>query len=214
MKKAIIFDVDGVLMDSVPHHFQAWQKAFADNDVLFTYQDYLDKVNGLPRLTGVRNVVPTATDAEVEAYAKRKQAYFLDAINDTPLSPLPGVVTFLKALQRRNIPFIAASSSKNARILLERAGISFYFTHILTGEDFTKAKPDPDIFLTAAQKMHIEPKYCVVIEDSIHGIQAAKNATMHSVGILSSQDKELKKAAHLTISSLEEYPIILQTYFG
>ena len=62
--------------------------------------------------------------------------------------------------------------------------------------------------------MHIEPKYCVVIEDSIHGIQAAKNATMHSVGILSSQDKELKKAAHLTISSLEEYPIILQTYFG
>lgn len=213
MYKAIIFDVDGVLMDSVPYHYAAWEKTFHEHDIPFTYDDYLTKVNGLPRITGVRNIVPNASDSEVEKLAEKKQSYFLKAIEESAATPLPGVVMFLKTLQKKKIPFVAASSSKNARTLLEAAQIADYFHAIITGNDFTHPKPHPDIFLTAAEKLALSPTECVVIEDAIHGIHAAKNAGMGTVGLLSSHDTEIGKTADISISSLTEFPRILTTFF-
>jgi len=208
--KAIIFDVDGVLVDTVPYHFEAWRRMFEEQGVKFTFEDYVQKVNGLPRDTGVKNILTDLKDEELVSLADKKQDYFLDAFVQKPPKPLKGVIPFLKHLNKLEIVAVAASSSKNAPFVLDRMGIADYLHSTVSGHDFKNPKPDPEIFLTAAQRAGVEPEYCVVVEDALAGVQAAKNGGMYSVGLLHSQDEQIKKEAHLSIHSLQEYKKIIE----
>src|ERR1035438_9062702 len=111
--KTVICDVDGVLLDTVPYHFEAWEQLFNDEGIRFTYDDYLSKVNGLPRLTGIKNIMPSLEKAYIDKLAKRKQEYFMLKIEKIPPKPLAGVVSFFQKLREKKYNIAAASSSKN-----------------------------------------------------------------------------------------------------
>jgi beta-phosphoglucomutase len=208
--RAVIFDVDGVLLDSVPYHFKAWKKIFSEQEIEFSFQDYLNKVNGLPRITGVTNMIGSKNQAKAESLAHRKQLYLKELINKKPPKPLSGVKQLLRALRKKGLKLAAASSSKNAPDLLESAGLARFLDTIVGGNDFVHPKPHPELFLTASQRLKTDPQFCLVLEDASIGIQAAKNAKMKTIGVLSSNDLNLKNEAHLTINSLKEIPTILK----
>lgn len=214
MIKAIIFDVDGVLLDTVPYHFEAWKRMFAELSITITYDDYLTKLNGIPRLTGIRNIVPIRDAKELEQLAQIKQRYFLNAVADNPPMPLNGVLDFLHALGERGIKKAAASSSKNAPSLLRSAGISPFLDATVGGADFKDPKPAPDIFLTAAALIDTIPSECMVIEDAAVGIVAAKNAGMTTMGLTRSEDLDIIQIADRAIRSLEEFRKILPLLNG
>lgn len=207
--KAVIFDVDGVLIDTVPIHFKAWEKMFNEQNIKFTMKDYILKVNGIPRINGIMNILPNIDNNKATELAKLKQTYFLTFINNKPPSPIPNVIKLLNGLRKNRILLAAASSSKNAPTLLKKANLYKYFSIIVSGHDFIKSKPDPEIFLTTSKRMNINPKNCAVVEDALTGIQAAKNAGMYTIGILSSNDSDISKTADFTVQSMTEYQKIL-----
>jgi beta-phosphoglucomutase len=210
--QAVIFDFDGVVMDTVHYHFEAWKKAFADFGVSCTMQDYTIKLNGIPRNTGVRNMIPEISDEDLDKLANTKQGYFLESIQNEPPKPLDGLVEFVQYLHTKNIKTAVASSSKNAKNILITAGIDNLFEQIITGADFKNPKPDPEIFLLASTKLGINPKNCLVCEDAAMGALAAKNGEMVAVGLVHGGDEELRKYADLIIYNLSEYTKIIETF--
>lgn len=214
MIKACIFDVDGVLLDSVEYHFKAWKALFDSLAIPFTYDDYVQKVNGLPRSVGIKNIATSATDSECEKYASIKQEFLIDLVKKDPLKPLPGVVDFLTYLQEKEVPAAAASSSKNAPLFLAEAGLDRYLKAIVSGSDFKKPKPDPEIFLLAARRLGMKPSDCLVVEDALSGIRAANTGGMKSVGLLHSGDEAMRKEADICIHSLKEYSVIVDAFFS
>lgn len=203
MIQGIIFDVDGVLLDTVPAHFKALKQLFQHYGIPFTFDDYLTKVNGLPRAKGIANVLAGHHDKDLAKLAEQKQVYFLEYIMHTPPKPLSGVIPLLRHLDKK-FTLAAASSSKNAPDLLRVSGLAKFFKVIISGNDFIKPKPDPEIFLLAAKRMDIYPQDCVVVEDAIHGIQAAKIARMKTIGLLTSRDAAITREADITLVSLAE----------
>ncbi len=210
--QAVIFDVDGVLLDSVPYHFRAWQEMFEGIGMSFTYEDYVVKVNGLPRETGIRNIATNATEKECKEYADAKQKILLKLVDEEPLKPLDGVENFLTYLKGRSYKIAAASSSKNAPVFLKQAHIDGYFNSVISGNDFRHPKPDPEIFLTAAQHLGVRAEDCVVVEDAGIGVEAAKNAKMQAVGLSHSGDKDLLTSANFVVASLADYQKIIDHY--
>lgn len=209
MIKAVIFDVDGVLLDSVPLHFNAWREVFARQNTLITFSDYLEKINGLPRLVGVKNILPSLSEKKQIELAQQKQILLLKNVEEQTPKVLPGVISTIRELKKRNILLASASSSKNSKIFLQKAKIADYFDTIVTGDDFSEPKPNPEIFLMAAKKLHVSPSACIVVEDAFIGLQAAKNAHMYAIGVRTSRDTKLSLFANLVIDSLEEYKKIL-----
>lgn len=210
MVKAIIFDVDGVLLDTVPYHYKAWKKLFKEQNIKFTFADYLLKVNGIPRKNGLKNIIPHLEEKELEILSQKKQDYFLELVTKYPPPPLPGVIPILKIFKKKGIKLAAASSSKNVSLLLKRSGLTIYLSAIISGNDFKKPKPDPELFILASKRIKVKPSECAVIEDAAIGIEAAKNGKMQTIGILTSNDKLIKNIADLTIKSFLEKDKILE----
>lgn len=204
-KSAVIFDVDGVLLDTVPYHFSAWQKMFQDEQIIFTMDDYLKKVNGLPRMTGIKNIVGDLPGKDIDLLAEKKQNYYLDLVHINPPKPLNGVLDFLTQLKNDGFKMAAASSSKNAPLLIEGADLSGFFDVVIGGNDFKNSKPDPEIFLNAAERLVVNPQECIVVEDAVLGILAAKAGGMGTVGLLSSHDLDLENEAEMTIESMKDF---------
>lgn len=210
MKRAIIFDVDGVLVDTVPYHFLAWQRMFKEAGADFSFEDYLEKVNGLPRATGIKNILSQIDESELKKFADIKQQYFLEMIDQKPPEILKGVVPFLQALTKNLFFLAAASSSKNAPFVLKKTGLSKYFNTILSGNDFKNPKPDPELFLTAANKLGMHPAECVVVEDAYHGVEAGNRGGMYTIGLLTSNDQKIPEIAQLTVKDLKNHQALLK----
>lgn len=209
MKKAIIFDVDGVLVDTVPYHFLAWQKMFQQAGASFDFSDYLEKVNGLPRAVGIKNILTDVADDELDKLAEVKQQFFLELVDHKPPKPLGGVKAFLQSLGNNLFYLAAASSSKNAPFVLKKTKLDHFFNTIVSGHDFKKPKPDPELFLLAAKKLGMNPSECVVFEDAYHGVEAGNRGGMYTIGLLTSNDQKIPEIAHLTVHDLKKHQKIL-----
>lgn len=148
--------------------------------------------------------MPKAPKKNLETFAAQKQNYLVDLITKKPPKPLPGVVRFLKKIQQKNFKMAAASSSKNAPLLLEKSGLNIYFHAQVSGSDFKKPKPNPEIFLLASQRLKVPPERCIVVEDSYFGILAAKKCKMKTIGLMTSNDKKIPGLADITVGSLQD----------
>lgn len=206
--KAVIFDVDGVLVNTVPLHYGAWKKTFALFSIRITKQDYQQFINGVPRIQGIRNMLNQRKirDEElVEIIADAKQKLFRLLVKQTPPRPLAGVISFLEYASSHHIPTVAASSSKNAKTILSVANLTHYFKAVVDGNDFTKSKPDPDIFLTAAKRIGISATKTMVVEDAYVGACAAKKAGAFVVGVLTTKDTKLYSICDIVLPTLSSY---------
>ncbi|WP_310277893.1 beta-phosphoglucomutase [Flavobacterium piscis] len=187
MKKAFIFDLDGVIVDTAKYHFLAWQKIAQALKINFTHE-HNELLKGVSRVRSLDIILELgnvqASQEDKDKWLIQKNEDYLTYLVDMDESEiLPGVFKILQLLKDKNQGIALGSASKNARPILEKTGILSFFDAIVDGNDVTNAKPDPEVFLKAAQLLNIDPKKAIVFEDSVAGIQAANIAGMISVGI-------------------------------
>jgi beta-phosphoglucomutase len=186
-KKAFIFDLDGVIVDTAKYHYLAWKKIASELGIEFTHEHNellkgVSRVRSLDIILGLGNV--DASQEQKDQWLIQKNEEYLSYLVDMDQSEiLPGVMTVLEFLKANHQPIALGSASKNARPILEKTGILSYFDAIVDGNDVSNAKPDPEVFLQAAQKLGISNENSIVFEDSVAGIQAANIAAMTSIGI-------------------------------
>ena len=201
--RGAIFDLDGVLVDTVPVHFLAWKTMFESRGIAFDDAAYLAKVDGRTRQDGVRAMMPNADEAIVAAAADQKQALFVEALG-RGLTVFDSSIELVKRLDAAGVALAVASSSANIRPILERAGILSRFASIVSGADIRNGKPHPEIFLTAADELGLPPTDCVVFEDAESGVRAAKSGGFHCVGIDRNGKPERLRGADRLIGDLAE----------
>ena len=184
---AFIFDLDGVIVDTAKYHYLAWKKLANELGFEFT-KEQNELFKGVSRkrcleiLLDIGNI--DATQEQFDTWMVGKNEDYLAYIEDMDSSEiLPDVVKVLDFLQEEGIPMAVGSASKNAKPILEKVGLMSYFGAIVDGTNVVKAKPDPEVFLIAAERLYAEAENCVVFEDAVAGIEAANNAQMTSIGI-------------------------------
>jgi beta-phosphoglucomutase len=203
--KGAIFDLDGVIVDSVPLHYEAWHKLFAqDFGIPFDRRIYEEKVDGKPRLDSIRLLLPHLSEEEVIKAGDIKQSYYLELLQQGKLEKFDSAFRLIKELLEHKIKLAAASSSKNTRPILEMVGLINDFGAIITGYDIEHGKPHPEIFLKAADSLGLKVAECVVFEDALAGVQAAKAGGFLCVGIDRHNNPDNYKSADLHVTNLDD----------
>ncbi|MUU78743.1 beta-phosphoglucomutase [Winogradskyella endarachnes] len=204
-KKGFIFDLDGVIVDTAKYHFLAWQQLAKSLDIEFTEEEN-EQLKGVSRVRSLEKILAwgnktISQELFDDLMAKKNEEYlgYIAEMDDREMLPdVPRVLNFLKAHKQ---PISLGSASKNARTILERINIMSDFDAIVDGNDVTKAKPDPEVFLIAAKELHMSPEDCIVFEDSVAGVTAANTANMISIGIGS---KDVLGHAHYVFNDFTE----------
>lgn len=202
--KGAIFDLDGVIVDTVPLHFKAWKKMFGEYGREFTMKDYEEKVDGIPRADGARAVLTDISEEELEKAAARKQKYFLDFLKQEGAKAYGTTVKLMKELREHGVKIAVISSSKNCPDILRKAGLYPLISVEINGNMIVRGKPDPWIFLEAAKRLKLRADECVMFEDAVLGVEAGKRAEMFTVGVDRRNAPERLKKADLVISDLSE----------
>ncbi|MEN9908484.1 MAG: beta-phosphoglucomutase [Bacteroidota bacterium] len=186
-KKAFLFDLDGVIVDTAKYHYLAWQKIASRLNINFTIKDNellkgVSRVRSLDIILELGNIKASQEDKNKWLIEKNEE-YLSYLVNMDENEILPGVMKVLDFLKEKQQLIALGSASKNARPILEKTGVLHYFDTIVDGNDVTNAKPDPEVFLIAAKNLNTEAKNAIVFEDSVAGIQAANIGKMTSIGI-------------------------------
>lgn len=186
--KGIIFDLDGVLVSTDELHYQAWKRLAEELNITdFTKADN-ERQRGVSRMESLEVVLEKGnvsyTQEEKEALAERKNDYYIELLQQlTEEAVLPGVKQALAELRGRGVLIGVGSVSKNTPLILEKTGLNELIDQVSCGLDITRSKPDPEVFLVAANKLGLPEEECLVVEDSSAGIVAAKAAGMKSLGV-------------------------------
>ncbi len=202
---AVIFDMDGVLIDSAEGHFAAWHQMGVEQNQPYS-RSLFDRTFGMHN----SQTIPLwlghpLSDSEIAALADRKEVLYREAARAS-LKPIAGAVRLVQALARAGFLLAVGSSGPlaNTRLALEILGIRPLFQALSTGDDVTNGKPAPDIFLHAAHLLNVSPNYCVVIEDAPPGIEAAHAAGMRVIAIPTSRHARELARADLVVPTLLE----------
>lgn len=195
-KKAFIFDLDGVIVDTAKYHYLAWKKIANELEIDFTHE-HNELLKGVSRIRSLDIILElgkrTASQEDKNKWLVQKNAAYLSYLVDMDESEiLPGVLPILHYLKEKDQLIALGSASKNARPILEKTGILNLFDAIVDGNDVSNAKPDPEVFLRATQQLDVKNEDGIVFEDSVAGIQAANIGGMISIGI--GDDKILYEA--------------------
>ena len=204
MTKAVLWDLDGVLVDTAPFHFQAWQELFESLGKGFTDADFR-RTFGLRNDAILGDILGELTPAEVGRLAQRKEELYREKIGGR-VTAMPGAMGLLRRLQQRGkkSAIVSSTTRENVRVVLSSLGLEDMFEAVVAEEDAPKGKPDPQGFLVAAEKLGVVVEECVVIEDAPGGVEAAKGAGMRCIGVTTSRPREGLAAADLVVDSLEE----------
>lgn len=208
MVKAVIFDLDGVLVSTDELHYKAWKQLSTELGIHnFTRKDNL-RQRGVSRMESLEVLLEKTdqvyTEEEKICLAKRKNEKYVAALEMLgPDAILPGVTSFLSFLKQKRIRIAVGSSSKNAPLILKKIGLYEQFDAISCGLDTDRSKPEPDVFLIASKKLGIPPEECVVIEDAHAGIAAARRAGMYAVAVGAASDS---RKADYCARSLQTLP--------
>ncbi|GAA0885115.1 beta-phosphoglucomutase [Sphingobacterium siyangense subsp. cladoniae] len=201
--KAVIFDLDGVLVDTAIYHFQAWHRLAEDLGYSFSIVDN-EQLKGVSRIESLELILKWAgvekSEAEKADLLVLKNQWYLELIEQlNPDHLLSGSLELLKKLQEKGIKIGLGSASKNAMGILEKTGIIPYFDALIDGNVVQLSKPNPEVFLKGAEVLEIAPAHCLVLEDAQAGIDAARAAGMQVIGI---GLEEHLKGADLVVADL------------
>lgn len=187
MIKAVLFDLDGVIVSTDRCHYRAW-KRMADEEGIFFDEKINDRLRGVSRMASLEIVLERAsrsyTDDEKAALAARKNDYYRDLIRElTPSDILPGAMENLNELKENGILVAVGSSSKNTPLILRRIGLDAFFDAVSDGNNISHSKPDPEVFLKAAEMLGADPADCLVVEDADAGIEAGRRGGMKTLSV-------------------------------
>jgi beta-phosphoglucomutase family hydrolase len=202
--EAVIWDMDGVIADTAPYHFKAWQEVFQKRGVNFTEEDFKRNF-GRRNDAIVRNTIGgSISPREVDTIASEKEESFRRRVAQN-IKPLPGAIELIRLLKEHGVKMAIASSApiENIQLVSRGLGVNGYFQVIVWGREVTEGKPSPQGFLLAAQKLEVEPKNCVVIEDAVAGVTAAKSAGMKCLAVTNTHPRMSLMEADLVVDTLE-----------
>ncbi len=202
-KYAVIFDMDGVLADTGPIHFESWVKITKELGKKYSKEDF-DKDFGRQNAPILRELMGSGpSDAQITKWGDLKEEYYREMVKDKIL-PLPGVIELIKALKAEKFKLAVGSSgpSKNVYMFLESLKIQNYFDAIVTAAEVKNGKPAPDVFLIAAKGVKVKPENCVVIEDAPVGVEAAKRAKMKVIALTTTHKENQLTDANLIVKDL------------
>jgi len=183
--RAVLWDMDGTLIDSEQFHWMAWRETMANQGIAITHEQFL-------RSFGQRNdsIIPrwlgsASSPERVETIGNAKEELYRDLIRKHGIAPLPGVASWLARLHAQGWRQAIASSAprRNIEVILEALGSARCFEGIVSAEDVSRGKPDPEVYLAAAARLGASPERCVVVEDAATGIDGARRAGMRSIGV-------------------------------
>lgn len=185
--KAVIFDLDGVICHTDKYHYNAW-KDIADQLGIPFNEEINHRLRGVSRMESLEIILEqyqgVLSKEEKEAYASEKNINYVKLLKEMSQSDLdPEVKSTLDQLRNSGVKLAIGSSSKNAKLILNQIGLKGYFDAISDGNNISKSKPDPEVFLKASEYLLIAPKDCLVVEDAVAGIDAAKAAGMDQAAI-------------------------------
>lgn len=214
MIKAVIFDLDGVLVTTDELHFSAWKRLAEELGITgFTKADNA-RQRGVSRMASLEVVLEKTdrkfNDEEKLALAEKKNDMYVKSLSTlSPNDVLSGVNEFITYLRNNEIKTAVGSASKNTPVILEKTDLADKFDAVSCGLDTQKSKPDPEVFLIAADKLGIAPSECVVIEDSDAGIEAAKAGGMYAVAV---GEAEHNKMADISAASVDDLYKIIEMF--
>ena len=188
MTKAVLFDLDGVLVSTDEYHYRSWVKIAGEEGFDFFNHKFNDQFRGVARLECVEILTKASgrsySREQKQGIADRKNKYFAESLSAvTSKELLPGALETLQELKKRGIKIAVASNSRNAKSIIQQTNIGYLLDAIVDGYDIEKSKPNPEVFLLAAKKVGVAPAHCIVVEDAVTGIEAARRAWMKALGI-------------------------------
>lgn len=200
--KAIIFDMDGTLLESTEADYRAWERVFKHYGGELTYDNYVPML-GIRSADVIRNILGFTNETELARVLIEKYDHFVDYVNDHPVKPVAATDRFLQHLLLYDVKVGLATSSRQQKtmLLLKRLDFLQYFDAIVTGEQVENSKPAPDIFLKAANKLGVNPQDCLVVEDGPIGVAAAKSAGMKCIAITTTHPANKLQQADWIIDS-------------
>jgi len=205
--QAVIFDLDGVIADTEPLHKESWRKVFREKNIPIEESELeyeLTLATGTTDINFLNRVFPRyhIYDAPHKWLAEKKEIY--QQILPQKIKPFPGVILLIEELNKKYSLAIASNAwRKSIEIIISHLSIKEYFPTIVARENIHRHKPKPEIYLVTAERLGVEPSQCVVVEDSLVGVEAAKNAKMRCIAVTNSFPPEKLKQADLIIDSLQ-----------
>ncbi|MFZ2190477.1 MAG: HAD family phosphatase [Candidatus Magasanikiibacteriota bacterium] len=191
-KYCLIFDMDGVVCDSIPFHKQAWKEFMSRHGIKYSEKFFDKHINGQTNdEIFARLFKHNLNNAEKQKLIEQKETIYR-RLYKPHIKPLPGLIKFLKEQTKNKVKIALATAGpeKNVNFVLTKTKTKKYFTAIVDDKGVKKGKPDPEIFLKAAKKLKTKPTDCIVFEDAITGVEAGKRAGMKVVGILTNYSKK------------------------
>ncbi|WP_080057488.1 HAD family hydrolase [Spirosoma aerolatum] len=216
---AALFDMDGVLIDNADFHLNAWLQFAQNHGLSLTRDQYMDHINGHISADSLAYVLQRpVTPAEVIILTEEKEAIYRELYRPH-LRPTPGLITFLDTLKRAGVPMAVGTSApeSNVGFTLDGTQLRPYFDAIVDASMIHKGKPDPEIYLTAAQRVGVEPSRCVVFEDAFAGIEAGLRAGMSVIALATTHTRSelADKGASLIIDDFSQLTLEqVQTLIG
>ncbi len=202
---AVIFDMDGVLIDSYAAHFAGWSQMYRELNVPYTEADFAADFGRTSRDILFRRFGTELPDGRIRELDERKEALFRNSLRKN-FTPMPGARKLIDTLDAAGFRLGVGSSAppENIELCLDLFGCRKKFAAIVTGQDVTRGKPDPQVFLLAAEKLGVRPPNCAVVEDAVHGIEAANRAGMASIALTGTATREQLSHARQIVGHLDE----------
>lgn len=207
MVKAVIFDLDGVICYTDEYHYQAW-KRIADQEHIYFDREINNRLRGVSRMESLEIILEKAdrvyTQEEKNALAEQKNTYYRELLGQMTPADLPEETKeVLHTLRQEGLKLAIGSSSKNTRLILDRIGLGDFFDAISDGNNIVNTKPDPEVFLKAAQMLGLPPQDCLVVEDAQAGILAAHRGGFRNAAV---GDARMSEFAQIKMDSLAQLP--------
>ena len=203
--KAVIFDLDGTLIDNNSYHLETWKKYVKNIGRNISEEEYNANINGRTNRDVIEYVFGRKmNDEEIIKYSLEKEALYRE-IYQPYIKPVAGLIELLEIFSNKNIPMAIATSGiqPNIDFMFDHILIKKYFKTVVNSSHITKGKPDPEIYLKAASILNVPPKNCLVFEDAVVGIKSAKAAGMKVIAIATTQPREELSIADMIIDDYE-----------
>ena len=204
MSRAVLWDLDGVLVDTTAFHLQAWREFMGELGRPLSEQDFR-RTFGLRNDAILKELLGDLAPAEVERLSRRKEELFRERAKGR-ITPVPGAVELARRLERQGtrMGLVSSTPRENIHLVLGSLGLMDLFSAVVAEEDVRAGKPDPEGFLLGAERLGVSPQDCVVIEDAPGGVEAAGRAGMRCVGLATTRPREALAEADLVVDSLTE----------
>jgi beta-phosphoglucomutase len=202
--RAVIFDLDGVLVWSAPMHWRAFEKTFASVGRSFPFEEYMSFAIGAPREQVILQVLGELPEPEMRRLMDAKETHVKEYLRDEGIEAIPGALDFVAAVRARSLKTAVASASRTPELMLEAVGAVPLFDVIVGRAKVARSKPHPDVYLLAAESLRVPPCDCIVIEDSSIGVEAARAAGMRVLALTTTEKASNLSKATAVFSSFSE----------